>query len=176
MTLKDLINNHDFLSVKSELARLYTDEQEQLDAYGDVFSQLRVMPEALSDITIRLTEIIDEDESYINVDGYYTDGTVDELSGNDALALDFTPWSQWLGMKIDTCALRDFTELEIIAHCLYEMTFISFDQEEIQSKWDELKRTVDEYEKMLPEERQANTISLEDFLKEIDDEHEEDEN
>lgn len=59
--------------------------------------------------------------------------------------------------------------LEVIVHCLYEMTFISFDQEKIQAELDDLKRTVDEYEKMSPEERKANTTSLDDFLKELDD-------
>ena len=48
------------------------------------------------------------------------------------------------------------------------MTFISFDEGEIQADLDNLKRTVDEYEKMSPEERKANTTSLEDFLKELD--------
>lgn len=168
MTLKDLINNHHFLSIASELTRLYPAEQAQIDDYGDVFHQLRLMPAEPSDITVRLTTIKDEDETYVDVDGYYTDGRVDEQSGNDALALDFTPWKKWLGMKIDHRSHDDFTELEIIAHCLYEMTFISFDEGEIQADLDNLKRTVDEYEKMSPEERKANTTSLEDFLKELD--------
>lgn len=151
MTLKDLINNHSFLSIASELTRLYPDEQGQIEAYRDVFNQLHLMPAEPSDITIRLTEITDED--YIVVDGYFTDGRVDEQSGNDALALDFTPWNQWLAMKIDPKAFEELTELEITAHCLYEMTFVSFDQEEIQSKFEDLKRIVNEYDKMSPEER-----------------------
>jgi len=56
------------------------------------------------------------------------------------------------------------------------MTFISFDQEEIQTQIDDLKRTINEYEKMSPEKRKANTTSLEDLLKGLDDEQEEDEN
>jgi len=56
------------------------------------------------------------------------------------------------------------------------MTFVSFDQQEIQSKFEDLKRILGEYEKMSPEERKANTTSLEDFRKGIDDEQEDDEN
>lgn len=169
MILSELLHRHHMLSIESELTRLYPDEKKQIDAYQDVFYKLKLLNPVPSDITIRLTEITDENEIYIDVDGYYADGRVDEQSGNDALALDFTPWEQWLGMQIDQRAFEDFTELEVIVHCLYEMTFISFDQEKIQAELDDLKRTVDEYEKMSPEERKANTTSLDDFLKELDD-------
>jgi len=167
MTLSELFHRHHWLSIATELIRLYPDEEKQLQAYQEVFEQLRGMAPATSAIVIRLTEIHDEESQYIDVDGYYADGKVDERSGNDALALDFTLWHQWLGMKVDDRALVDFTELEIIAHCLYEMTFISFDQEEIQAKMEGLRKTVEEYENMTPEERKRNTKSLEDFLDEI---------
>lgn len=169
MTLKELIDRHHWLSIESELTRLYHDEETRLDAYQDVFYQLRILKPEPSSITIRLSEIVDEDESYVDVDGYYTDGRVDKHSGNDALALDFTPWNQWLGMPINTRAFEEFTELEIIAHCLYELTFIAFDQEEIKGQLNGLRKTVDEYENMTPEERKKNTTSLEDFLKELND-------
>ena len=172
MTLKELINQHHWLSVQYELTRLYPDEEKQIDAYQDVYEQLKLLVPEPSDITIRLTEITDEDESYISVDGYYTDGRVDKHSGNDALALDFTSWNQWLGMPVDVRAFEEFTELEIIAHCLYEMTFVSFDQEEIKKQLDDLNNTMGNYKNMSPEERKSNTTSLEDFLKELNNEEE----
>lgn len=175
MIFNELIHHHHWLSIKTELIRLYPDEEKQIDTYQDVYYKLKLLAPEPSDVTIRLNDIKDGDESYVDVDGYYTDGRVDKHSGNDALALDFTPWNQWLGMLVDARAFNDFTDLEIIAHCLYEMTFISFDQEEIQEQLDGLKRTVNEYENMTPEEREKNTISLEDLLKELDDEEEDEE-
>ena len=170
MTFNELINRHHWLSIETELIRLYPDEENQIDAYRDVYYKLKLLTPDPSDITIRLKEITDQDEKYVHVDGFYTDGRVYEFSGNDALALDFTPWEQWLGMPVNVQALEEFTELEVIAHCLFEMTFISFDQEDIQEQMDNLKNTIDEYENMTPEEREKNTTSLEDFLKELDNE------
>ena len=72
-------------------------------------------------------------------------------------------------MDIDKNTLQDFTELEIIAHCLYEMTFIDFEEEEIQAEMDKLKDIADEYKNMTEEEKKENTISLDDLLKDLDD-------
>lgn len=174
MIFNELIHRHNWLSIETELIRLYSDEEKQIDAYRDVYYKLKLLAPEASDITIRLNDITDDDETYVDVDGYYIDGSVDEHNGKDALALDFTPWSQWLGMPVDARAFKDFTELEIIAHCLYEMTFISFVQEDIQEQMDNLKKTVDEYKNMTPEEREKNTTSLEDFLKELNDEEADD--
>lgn len=75
-------------------------------------------------------------------------------------------------MSVDAHTFGEFAELEIIAHCLYEMTFIAFDQEEIKEQLDDLNRTLDEYKNMTPEVRKNNTTSLEDFLKGLDSEAE----
>lgn len=174
MTLRELIHRHHWLSIETELIRLYPNEKKQIDAYQGVYYKLKLLAPDQSDITIRLKEITDENENYVDVDGYYTDGRVDERSGNDALALDFTPWNQWLGMPVAARVFEEFTELEVIAHCLYEMMFIAFDQEEIQEQFDHLKKTADEYEKMTSEERKKNTTSLEDFLEELDNREDDD--
>jgi hypothetical protein len=69
-------------------------------------------------------------------------------------------------MDIDENTLQDFTELEIIAHCLYEMTFMGFEEEEIQPELDKLKGIADEYKNMSDEEKKENTISLDDLFDE----------
>jgi len=169
MTFQDLIRNHHWLSIETELLRLYPDQKSQCDAYREVFEGLlRLVPDE-SAIVIRLSECTDEEEPYVQVDGYHADGRIDPQSGNDALALDFTPWEEWLGMKVDPSAFLEFTDLEIIAHCLYEMTFIAFDQNEIRQQLESLKKTAEELENMTPEEREKNTISLDDLLKGLED-------
>ncbi|MDN3690178.1 DUF6557 family protein [Cyclobacterium jeungdonense] len=165
MTFHELIRRQHWLSVETELNRLYPDQEEQIDAYREVFNQLMEMkPDPSSDIVIRLIEIREEDENYVDVDGYHADGSVDPLSGNDGLALEFTPWDSWLGMKVDERAFKEFTELEIIVHCLYEMTFFSFDQEEIAAQLEELNKNMAEFKNMTPGEKRRNNKSIDDFL------------
>lgn len=166
-TFHDLITNYHWLSIEAELLRLYPDQRAQIDAYQEVYKQLLSLTPEESGIAIRLIEVNEDDESYVDVDGYYEDGRVAEDKLTDALALDFTPWEQWLGMKVDPNAFREFTDLEIVAHCLFEMTFISFDPDERKTQLKSMKKTVEFYKKMTPEERKRNTISLDELLDEL---------
>ncbi len=76
-------------------------------------------------------------------------------------------------MEITENTLKDFTELEILCHSLYEMTFIDFEEESIQDEIKRIHDIKDEYENMSEEEKRKSTRSAEDFLKEFDDEVEE---
>ena len=84
------------------------------------------------------------------------------------LALEFTPWDEWLGMDIDQSSLKDFSSYEIICHCLDEMTFMGFDQEEIKNEMDKIKEAVADYKNMTEEEKNTKSISLDDLMKEFD--------
>lgn len=56
-------------------------------------------------------------------------------------------------MDIDPNTLKTFSKLEIISHCLYEMTFIGFEEEEIQAEMDRINDTVEEIKNMTDEEK-----------------------
>lgn len=73
-------------------------------------------------------------------------------------------------MTLSSNTLKQFSELEIISHCLYEMTFMGYDEKEIQKQLSIIKTTVEEYKNMTAEERQNNSKSLDNFLKGLDDE------
>lgn len=61
--------------------------------------------------------------------------------GNEetAFAIELTDWAEWLGMAIDPDTVARLPELEIIGHCLWEMTFYGFTQERIREFADDLK-------------------------------------
>ena len=66
-------------------------------------------------------------------------------------------WAEWLGMEIDPDTLTRYTEPDIIAHCLWEMTFFGYTLEDIRQTWDEIIQSRDS----------AKTYSLEE-LQELD--------
>ena len=72
------------------------------------------------------------------IDDY--DGQLYHSVTNDVTpyALEFTDWSEWLGMNISDLTLSSYSEREIIAHCLYEMTFFGYSNDEIFNKSQEL--------------------------------------
>jgi hypothetical protein len=49
------------------------------------------------------------------------------------------------------------------------MTYAGFDEEEIRSEFSKLKSIVDEYKALTPEEKAAQTISLDDLKKRLTD-------
>jgi len=150
------------------LLQLYPDEQKNISAYEQVFNQLKLMQPLACDISIVVSneqDAFDESE-YVDVSGRENNPVENTNRLTDSLAIEFTPWNEWLGMDIDKDTLQDFTELEIIAHCLYEMTFMGFDEDEIQGEMDKIKGIADEYKNMSEEEKKANTKSLDDLLEE----------
>jgi hypothetical protein len=168
MKLQDLIKTNNWLSIEMTLLSLYPDQQKNVEAYRGIFSKLQQMKSVNSKIQIAIRrhyEDRDNEEDYVEVYG------MKENKGNEkpeVLAIEFTPWRKWLGMRINESTLKEFNELEIICHCLFEMTFMGYDEKEIQKEFSSLKKTVDELKNMTAEERKKNTTSLDDLLKDLD--------
>lgn len=167
MKLSQLIKTNNWLSVKLTLLQNYPDQKKSIEAYKNVYEKLALMEIGESDMIIELKQVNDEEESYVEVSGKKE--TNDKKENSDSFALDFTLWKEWLAMSISNNALKEFNELEIIAHCLWEMTFMGYDEKIIQKELSSLKKSIEELENMTDEERKANTKSMDDFLKELDD-------
>lgn len=169
MNLHELIRTNDWLSVELILVDLYPDQEKGIKAYKKVFHKLREMTPNESDIQIVLEQCFDEEtneESYVDVSGQKP--VADNFNVTESLGIEFVPWSEWLGMSIYPGALKEFSELEIISHCLYEMTFFGFDEEKIQEQISSWENTIDDYKNKSEDEKRMNTKSIGDLLKELD--------
>jgi len=171
MNLKLLLQKYRWLSVATILLDLYPDEEKNIMGYQEVFEKLLLMPPQDSEMAIVVVHCKDEfdGEEYVNVSGEYLHPKNEEETYSHAI--EFTPWQEWLGMEIHPESLDHFTELEIIAHCLYEMTFVGFEQEVIQDEIKRIKDISEDYKKMTNEEKKANTTALEDLLKDLNDDN-----
>ena len=158
MTLRNLVQAHFWLEVKPVLRRLYPGYASSVEAHEQVFSDLKAITPAPSDMRIVLSERQDlEGGTYIDVSGM--NGTLkrdsapeyfrDKPGGDEeeSFALELTDWSHWLSMPIDEDTLRRYAEEEIIAHCLWEMTFFGYDRGEIVEERERLKKMVDEIQR-----------------------------
>jgi hypothetical protein len=169
MKFRELIRSNSWLSVEMIFLQLFPDEKKNISEYEEVFNNLRHLAPIDTDITIKIKVVIDDYDNleHVDVSGYYNDPEKSANDFNNSLALEFLSWEKWLGMDIDRQSLLDFSELELICHCLFEMTFFSFDQQEIQ---DELKRILDQVEEiknMSEDEKKVKYIPLNDFLKKL---------
>jgi len=168
MKLGDLIKNNSWLSVEIVFSKIYPDQISYLENYETVFNQLKILKPKSSSIYIIIDNVIDEfdNEEYVNVSGY--DSLKVSTSKNlitESLALEFTPWAEWLGMSIDQEYINSFSSLEIICHCLHEMTFMGFSQKEIDNEWQKIKETADDFKHMTKEEKEKNSMTLEELKK-----------
>ena len=71
-------------------------------------------------------------------------------------------------MKLSPETLENFNELEIISHCLYEMTFCGYEQEEIQEQLQSIKKSVEDYKNLSDEEKKLKTFSLDELKDKIE--------
>jgi len=135
MMLKEMFSEVDFADVWKYIVELYNEHNNDSSraAHCRAFEKLMSMQPTVGDMIIHIEN--KNDESFAIEDiaieaGWIVYGSNEE--DNKTYALDFTPWSEWLGMEIDGTVLRKLEPHEIVAHCLWEMTFYSFDEEETQ--------------------------------------------
>lgn len=154
MKFKELIDKYTWDDVWAALIRLYPDQEKSLDGYRYVFATLRTLQPAESQMRICLADVPERDgESYTDVSGrngslrkdnnpeIYKD---DEIGNQEEVwGLDFVDWAEWLSMTIDPGTLARYPEAEILAHCLWEMTFYGYTPEDIRKKTEELDRAVE---------------------------------
>lgn len=169
MKFSELIKSNSWLSVELILLQLYPDEKNRISDYEKVFDALKFQESTDTKTSIIISWVKDDfdNQGYVDVSGCERTDNQITNEQNHSLALEFTSWDKWLGMDVDEKTLKDFTELEIISHCLYEMTFISFDQEIIQEEIDKLEKLADEIRNMSEEEKKVKLKSWDELKNEL---------
>lgn len=155
------------------LVKLYPKEENNIQGDQTVFEKSMMMTPTVNDMVIVITKEKEdfEWEEYVDVSGKYKHPKNEEEKFSHAI--EFTSWKKWLGRDISTESLKDFTEMEILAHCFYEMTFVGSEEKDVKKKLHNFERTFDDYEIMSEDEKLKKTTSLEEFsdkLKEDDQE------
>jgi hypothetical protein len=142
------------------------EEQEHLiKGYNKVLKILRNIKPFTPDeedriqLCIRYTSVDEDDnfEPYYSVDGYNPKDKEDPY-----YAIEFSPWSEWLDMDIEENTLKILSNSEILVHALWEMTFISWDEEEIKGEWDKIEKAGKEFEGCF-EEQLNNKLNYKEY-------------
>jgi hypothetical protein len=166
MKLIDLIKANKWPDVSNTLLSLYPEENRNIKGYEKIFKSFMNYPVLNSEMTL----VIEKHEEGDKKD-HYTDvyGLQYDLFEKKFIhyGLEITPWQEWLGMTIQEDTLIKFANLEIISHCLYEMTFCGFTEKKIQKFRNEIEKSVKEIKNMSPEEKEKNRIRSEKFFNKI---------
>lgn len=134
-TVKELFDSTDRDAVLAALYAMYEDQAEQHEGYVQAWDTIRSLePKHKEDLTwidVELTaDAIEDDKMYPDVSGV-------QMGSDMRYAIEFVPWEQWLHLEVRIKS-PEITKTQAVAYLLYEMTFVSFDQETISGRLEEL--------------------------------------
>jgi hypothetical protein len=177
MRFKELLSKFTWDQVKDKMIELYPDQENTIDGYMDVFLKLNAIEPEDNDMRIYVhmqSDILEEEPPFPCVSGrngklnrdtsperLVKEENKEWLDSETVYAIEFEPWSQWLGMEIDNESYKDFTELEIVIHALWELTFMGFSEESVTEQKDILIARSEECKK----EDSDEVISISDNVK-----------
>jgi len=133
MTLQDIIHKHHWLSIHQILFEIDPDLEEYTYEYKNIIKEIRQLEVEESLIILMIERHWEDGQPTIHAHTYGFDPSIPKTEPTQYVALEWTAWSQWLGFKIHQDAIDEWTEIEIICHCLIEMTLDGFTQNEIQN-------------------------------------------
>ena len=128
MQFGQLVDKYEWTTVADTLFRLYPDQEESREGYESAFGILHGLQNTPSELVIRVETVVEDSEEYVAVNG--------KMSGDEEIGYSLmgTDWSEWLSMEVDADALAQFGEVEVLAHCLWEMTWVGYTPDEV-SDW-----------------------------------------
>ncbi|BCE00960.1 DUF6557 family protein [Marinicellulosiphila megalodicopiae] len=115
-------------------------KKKRLNRFKSAYELLQTLKCHENHWRILVTSTLEDGENYVDVSSLNGELVKDQSHYNaqrdieyaeDEVGFDitFTSWEQWLGMRIEKSSFDDFSNEEIVAHCLWEMTFNTFDNQ-----------------------------------------------
>lgn len=136
MKLNNLIREIPIKDIIARIPELYPN----LDAepYKQVIGKLLKITPEKSDMQIS----IEKQEPYDGGDSFYDVRGI-KSGTNETFAIEYSKWKEWLGMEIFEETISKYSKLDIVCHCLWEMTFHGYNEEDVVTAREELQSRLD---------------------------------
>lgn len=160
MKLKEIISQVSWMDVAIALVTEHPDQRKSVEEYKAVFESLLTMEPRESDYQIqieRVADILDSRYTYPDVFGV-------KVGDDKSWSIALSPWAEWIGMDISQKTFDEFSDCQIVANCLYEMTFFGFTEDMVMKKEQDLEESV---EKAKAHPEKMSEINPEDLHVEI---------
>ena len=124
MTLQELFDAYEFEDIEDRLGELYPKNfKRNVVGYEEAFERIKeIQDEVCSSYVLNIVHVEDE-VPYEHV--------TCELNG-ETYSLSMTPWKEWLGMTFQDYLFDIYEALDILCHCLWEMTFLGYNEKDIE--------------------------------------------
>lgn len=130
-TFGEILHQTNIENVITALKAHYKSSENDLDGYRELMDELLGKKPVFSKYQISITHVNTDDEEYEHVSGV--------IPGDEqTYGIEFNTREQWLGMHMTEDTLKNYAAEDIIAHCLWEMTFFGFTDSQVQKKKDDL--------------------------------------
>ncbi len=174
-TFKALIDSVSYAAVEADLLRLYPDAHVSVLGYVKVFDQLRTMePAPTQTFSIILDQYayydfdLNKDVTYVHVAGRYPGELLPDPKWDGNYAIEYCPWAQWLAAEVDSSLYPKLDAAEIVAHCLWELTWTGYEDKADQKLQEIMTMKDDHLTKAERGELFDNEEDFEDVLRERD--------
>lgn len=161
MILKEIFDKGDWKNIKVILSKFYKLNDINLLLHQSVFDKMKVKTIGKSKLFLNIELVKKFDELYYHVNAITLPNESNKI---DNYSLMFTPWKDWLSMGVSQDTIETLSFDEIIAHCLYEMTYIHFDERKIKKEFNKLLKL-----KADIKNGTLKTTPLDEFLKSLKD-------
>lgn len=129
MNVQELFRAVSWKDVAPYLIKNYEVREQSLAKYKKVFEKIRgCEPAPNNDGTVVCVRLIeDEGESWYDVYGR-------EPGRSESLGLEFCTFAEWAGFDVDEESMQTMLFSELVAHMLWEMTWMGFNDNDILAK------------------------------------------
>lgn len=166
MNLADLVGNTAWPDVEEALTRLFPGRSGQVSAYRELFEELGRMAPSPQTMRVSIEEEIFPPDNLAIVQVLGRDGTLqrdvagwpelfEESVGSPAGEREVTftlcryTNADWLGMTVEPATLQSFTQGEVLAHILVDMTRLGFSDASRQAVHDAM--LLDAHKRTMPD-------------------------
>lgn len=144
--LADLLKEVSFDAVFYKLCHWFNDQEGSRNGYESVFNKLILMSpkkHKLDDLFIEVRIVKETDgNDWLNVSGVNVLGKSTAKYG-----IEFNPWRDWVSSFITQKTLDTLDKEDIVAACLYEMTFFGFEEQRVQDEKNKIFNSIEECKK-----------------------------
>ena len=142
----DLLREVDFDNVYKRLVKWFPDQTDRLEQFRSVYEDLIERKPGihhLDDFFIEVTEWKDGSCSTLDISGKKPNGKI-------RYGIEFYPWDDWVSMFITQDTLDKLSKEDIVAGCLYEMTYFGWTDEMVMER---KRRMTMEFKEMKEEQK-----------------------
>jgi len=130
MKLSELITRYTWQEVEPVYLELYPKEKRKRKRAREAFEYIQSLRSVGYEMRIHLEYQDDEAGGYHDVSG--RDGSLRENGQEECFGLFLMEWDEWLGMEIEAETLEKYSELDILCHCFWEMTWCGYTMEKVK--------------------------------------------